>query len=174
MKINKHGKKLLTDFQNKINFFEVVESDDFDGMCVFENNIESVNEAAAWMLLTYDTDALYCLENWMNEFDDDSAWNVSFLDVHQELLKCVEWEACDGKKYTWDELHERAENARFLSRELKALDTARDTMEEIVFDILGQDPSLYDCPQDEVETFIHNHPTTIYFDESGNLLTDLT
>ena len=79
----------------------------------------------------------------------------------------------NDKKYTWDELHERAENAPFLSRELKALDNARDTMEELVFDILGQDPSLYDCPQDEVETFISNYHTTIYFDDGGNLLTDL-
>lgn len=79
----------------------------------------------------------------------------------------------NSKKYTWDELHERAENAPFLSRELKALDNARDTMQDLVFAIIGEDPSEYDCPQDEVEAFIANYQSTIYFDDGGNLLTDL-
>lgn len=77
----------------------------------------------------------------------------------------------EGKAlYTWDELYERAIGATFGSAELRAKDIARETLEAVIFEIIGENVNDYEIPEDAIEDFLKNSDKQYYFDENGHYI----
>ena len=89
--ITEYGLKIQQDFLDKCKqdgtFQRAYEQ--HEGTYVLEKNIETVQNAVAWCLLTYDTYSLEAVDGWMKT-DYYSAWNFPLEQLKAELEKCIE------------------------------------------------------------------------------------
>lgn len=74
----------------------------------------------------------------------------------------------ENKKYTWDELFEKAMETGFGEPALKAKDEARGQVVDIVRQHLGIDIETSECVEDEIDFYCEEYE--IFFDERGNIL----
>ena len=74
------------------------------------------------------------------------------------------------KKYTWDDLYERADGAACGDYKLKAKDNARFILTEIIEELKGYNIDDCEIPEEEIELFLENSDKEYLFDENGNLV----
>lgn len=87
--INEYGLKLQKDFCIKSNMYEDIENGKFSGTIFYEDYIETIEEAVAWLLETYDTNALDTIEEWINDELGDESWGYKLTDLKEELKKVI-------------------------------------------------------------------------------------
>lgn len=73
------------------------------------------------------------------------------------------------KYYTWDEIYDRAIDCACGSPELKAKDTARYDMKDIIKKETGEDIDKAEVPEDVIEDFLRASNFTYLFNENGNM-----
>lgn len=74
------------------------------------------------------------------------------------------------KKYTWNELYEKAVNCGCGSPELLTKDEARNQLGELILCECGYNIEQSDCAEDEIDIFLLNRETPVLFDERGNII----
>ena len=72
------------------------------------------------------------------------------------------------KKYTWDEIYERADGCCFGENNLKAKDYARENVRYFALAYGEEDLEEVECPEDEVEHYCDKY--NILFDENGHIV----
>lgn len=72
------------------------------------------------------------------------------------------------KKYTWDEIYERADGCCFGEDNLKAKDNARENVRWLAIEYGEDDLENAECPEDEVEHYCDKY--NILFDEMGHIV----
>lgn len=72
------------------------------------------------------------------------------------------------KKYTWDEIYERAIDKVCFSSELKAKDEARWQVKDYAIEHGYEDPEDAECPEEIIADYCNMFG--IMFDEKGNIL----
>lgn len=73
------------------------------------------------------------------------------------------------KKYTWDEIYERAIDKVCFSPELKAKDEARWQVRDYAIEHGYEDPEDVECPEERIADYCNMFG--IMFDEKGNIVT---
>lgn len=72
------------------------------------------------------------------------------------------------KKYTWDEIYERANGCCFGENNLKVKDNARENVRCLAIEYGEDDLENAECPEDEVEHYCDKY--NILFDEMGHIV----
>lgn len=72
------------------------------------------------------------------------------------------------KKYTWDELYERADGKAFMEPELKAKDEARGQVGQYAIEHGYEDPEDTEIPEERIEDYCNMFG--LLFDENGNIV----
>lgn len=76
------------------------------------------------------------------------------------------------KRYTWDEIYERADGSACGSQELKAKDHARYELQQLILQETGADIETEESPEEAIDQYLEglwqNQGKHIMFDESGN------
>lgn len=75
------------------------------------------------------------------------------------------------KKYTWDEIYDRAEDKACFSSELKAKDEARGQVRDFAIEHGYEDLEDVECPEERVDEYCNMFG--IMFDENGNIVEPL-
>lgn len=73
-------------------------------------------------------------------------------------------------KLSWDDIFWRANDCGYGSDELKAKDEARYQLTCLINDECGYDIEECECPEDEIDLFLGNRDTPVFFDEYGNIV----
>lgn len=87
--INKYGAKLQSDFCTKAKIQEDVDNGKFDGTWRYEKDIKTIEDAIGWMLETYDYEAYYVIDEWI-EMEQGTVWGLDINTLKQELEKVFE------------------------------------------------------------------------------------
>ena len=74
------------------------------------------------------------------------------------------------KKYSWDDLYKRADNAACGEDTLKSKDEARYQVRHFAMELGYEDLEMAECPEDEVEWYCDKY--NILFDENGNIINE--
>ena len=74
------------------------------------------------------------------------------------------------RKYTWDDLYERADGAAYGDDELTAKDNARWQLTCLIIEEDGYDIDECECPEDEIDTFLWKRENLVLFDVDGNIV----
>ena len=72
------------------------------------------------------------------------------------------------KKYTWDEIYQRADGCCFGEDNLKAKDNARENVRWLALELGEDDLEKEECPEDEVDYYCDKY--NILFDENGHIV----
>ena len=72
------------------------------------------------------------------------------------------------KKYTWDEIYQRADGCCFGEDNLKAKDNARENVRWLALEFGEDDLEKAECPEDEVDYYCNKY--NILFDENGHIV----
>ena len=72
------------------------------------------------------------------------------------------------KKYTWDEIYQRADGCGFGEDNLKAKDNARENVRWLALELGEDDLEKAECPEDEVDYYCNKY--NILFDENGHIV----
>lgn len=90
-KITEYGKKLIEEFEEKCGE-ELMEESYELGTFILEKCISNRFDQCAWCLMTYDTDAIYWVEQWKIDFPKDfyeKEENFTYDDLLEILKKCI-------------------------------------------------------------------------------------
>lgn len=87
--INDYGVKLQNNFITKTKMQEDIDNDIFTGMWKYEDDIETIEDAIGWMLETYDYEAYYIIDEWIND-GAYKVWGFNINILKQELEKVFE------------------------------------------------------------------------------------
>lgn len=63
-----------------------------DGTSALEDKIKTLQDAAGWMLATYEDTALEVIGDWIHDFANGTCWDFSLKDIQLELEKCFGFE----------------------------------------------------------------------------------
>lgn len=72
------------------------------------------------------------------------------------------------KKYTWDEIYQRADGCCFGEDNLNAKDNARENVRWLALEWGEDDLEKAECPEDEVDYYCNKY--NILFDENGHIV----
>lgn len=105
-------------------------------------------------------------------FADEIKFIEQMLAGKLAILKQPDIESEDfaTKKYSWDDLYERADGAACGSPELCAKDNARTILEDIIKESTGIDINTCEIPEEEIEHFLKESRKEYWFYEDGNLM----
>lgn len=87
-KINDYGVKLQNNFCIKAKIKEDIDNNIFDGTWRYEKDIETVEDAVGWMLETYDYEAYYVIDEWIDEANN--VWGLDIVALKEELEKAFD------------------------------------------------------------------------------------
>lgn len=87
-KVNEYGLKLQDKFVKKAHIDEAIENGTFLGNIMYENYIESIEDAVGWMIDTYDYEALDILNEWIDN-GSSHAWGLDIINLKIELQKAL-------------------------------------------------------------------------------------